>query len=451
MTRRHISRNAQATAGGERTRHFTAKQPPGMLKLDSGDPHFPTPAHVVAEAKKALDAGLTRYAPGQGDPELLAAVCETVERETGARYAPDDVFATNGATSGIYAVFTAFLDPGDEVIVMDPTFSLYALVARQLGAVPVAVPHGPDYHLDVAAVRTAVTPRTRLIMVNNPNNPTGVVYRRDELQALADLCAERDLLLVADEAYEKILQPGCVHVPLLSLHEHRDRLILIHTFSKTYAMTGWRLGYVVAPSDLGSLLFGVHRAIAGPITTFVQRAGAAALRGSQDCVAEMRGEYGTRGALMHRLALGIPGLHPVTPQGGFYLYCRFDAALPARDVRQRIWDGGAAVRSGTEFGAAGEGHLRFSYSVDETTIEKGMAIVGHVFRTLATTLAAVVLPLLLLAGCGGGEDAARKPAVSANLCVYLPNGMTLGPYDTAKECATAKENMPRGECKPCAK
>ena len=447
--RRHISRHVQATAGGERMRHFTAKQPPGILKLDSGDPFFPTPPHIRDAAQRALEAGLTRYVPGQGDPEFLAAVCETVEREAGARYSPDDVFATNGATSGIYAVFTAFLDPGDEVIVLDPTFSLYALVARQLGAVPVAVPHGSDYHIDVGAVRAAVTPRTRVIMVNNPNNPTGVVYHRDALAALATLCAERDLLLVADEAYEKILQPGCTHVPLLSFREHRDRLILIHTFSKTYAMTGWRLGYVVAPSDLASLLFGVHRAIAGPITTFVQRAGAAALRGSQDCVAEMRDEYGKRGSLMHRLALAIPGLHPVDPQGGFYLYCRYEHALSAREIRQRLWEAGVAVRSGSEFGAAGEGHLRFSYSVDESTIEKGMAVVGDVFRQLSRTLAVMLLPLLLLAGCG--EDAPKTPAVSANLCVFLPNGMTLGPYDTQKECATARENMPQGQCKPCQK
>jgi aspartate aminotransferase len=447
--RRHIARYVQATAGGERTRHFTAKQPSGMLKLDSGDPHFPTPPHIREAAQKALDAGLTRYAPGQGDPEFLAAVCETVEREAGARSSPDDVFATNGATSGIYCVFTAFLDPGDEVIVLDPTFSLYALVARQLGAVPIAVAHGADYHIDVDAVRAAVTPRTRLIMVNNPNNPTGVVYRRDELAALANLCAERDLLLVADEAYEKILQPGCVHVPLLSLREHRDRLILVHSFSKTYAMTGWRLGYVVAPPDLASLLFGVHRAITGPICTFVQRAGAAALRGSQACVTEMRGEYAKRGRLMHRLALGIPGLSPVDPQGGFYLYCRYAHALTSREVRQRLWDAGVAVRSGSEFGAAGEGHLRFSYSIDEPTIEKGMAIVSRVFQQLGRALAALLVPALLLTGCG--EDAPKKPAVSANLCVYLPNGMVLGPYDTQKECGTARENMPGGECKPCQK
>jgi aspartate/methionine/tyrosine aminotransferase len=446
--RRHIARYVQETAGGERTRHFTAKQPGDMLKLDSGDPFFSTPPHIKEAAKKALDDNLTRYAPGQGDPEFLAAVCETVEREAGARYSPDDVFATSGASSGIYCVFTAFLDAGDEVIVLDPTFSLYALVARQLGAVPVAVPHGADYHIDVEAVRAAVTPRTRLVMVNNPNNPTGVVYRRDELQALADLCAERELLLVADEAYEKILQPGCVHAPLLSLREHRDRLILLNTFSKTYAMTGWRLGYVVAPSDLASLLFGVHRSITGPICTFAQRAGATALRGSQDCVAEMRREYEKRGALIHRLAREVPGLHPVDPQGGFYLYCRYDHPLPARDVRRQLWDAGVAVRSGTEFGAAGESHLRFSYSVDETTIEKGMAIVADVFEKLARgLLATLLLPMLLLAGCG--EEAPKKPVVSANLCVYLPNGMVLGPYDTQKECNTARQNMPGGDCKPC--
>ena len=380
--RRHIVRHVEEIAGGERAKHFAAKRPAGMALLDSGTPSFPTPPHIREAAKRALDDGLTGYALGQGDAEFLQAVCETVEREAGAKYSPDAVFATNGASSGIYTVFTAFLDRGDEVILLDPTFSLYAHAAKQLGAVSVSVPHGADYHIDVDAVRAAVTPRTKLILVNNPNNPTGVVYRRDELQAVADLCAGHDLFLVSDEAYEKILQPGYTHVPLLSFHEHRDRLILLHTFSKTYSMTGWRLGYVVAPGNLGALLFSVHRAINGPICTFVQRAGAAALRGSQDCVAEMRREYHRRGALMHRLARDVRGLHPVDPQGGYYLYCRYDAPLRAKDIRQRLWEAGVATRSGTEFGAAGEHHLRLSYSVDEPTIEKGMTIVAEVFRHL---------------------------------------------------------------------
>lgn len=376
---RHVARYVRETSGGERARYMTAKHPPGIIHLDSGTPSFPTPAHIREAAKQALDEGLTGYAPGQGDPQFLEAACESIARETGATYSPAQVFATNGSSSGIYTVMTTFLDPGDEVILLDPTFSLYAHVARQLGAVPVPIAHNADYHIDVEAVRAAVTTRTRLIVVNNPNNPTGVVYRRDELAVLADLSAERDLLLVADEAYEKILQPGYGHVPLLSLQEHRDRLILLATLSKTYSMTGWRLGYVVAPDDLGTLLFGVHRSINGPICTFVQRAGAAALRGPQECVAEMGREYHRRGALMHGLAREIPGLRAVQPQGGFYLYCRYEAPLSAADVRERLWDAGVAVRSGSEFGAAGERHLRLTYSVDEDTIRKGMAVVAEVF------------------------------------------------------------------------
>ncbi|MEE9275461.1 MAG: pyridoxal phosphate-dependent aminotransferase, partial [bacterium] len=240
----HIAQNVMRTSGGERAKHMTVQRPEGMIRLDSGTPSFPTPLHIRQAAKDALDQGLTFYAPGQGDPEFLQAVCETIAREAGAAYSPDEVMATNGASSGIYTVMTGFLDPADEVILMDPTFSLYAHVALQIGAVPVSVPHDADYQIDPEAVRAALSPRTRMILVNNPNNPTGVVYRRADLEALAEICAERDLYLVADEAYEKILQEGCVHVPLLSLQDHRERLILLNTFSKTYSMTGWRVGYL---------------------------------------------------------------------------------------------------------------------------------------------------------------------------------------------------------------
>ena len=262
-----------------------------MARLDSGTPDFPTPAHVTEAAKEALDAGLTGYAPGQGDPEFLEAVCESIERETGAKYAPDSIIATNGASSGIYAVMTTFLNPGDEAILMDPTFSLYGHVARQIGAVPVHAAHDADYQIDLEAVRRAITPRSRLILLNNPNNPTGVVYRRGELAALVELAAAHDLMVVSDEAYAKILQPGFEHVPLLSFVEHGERLILLDTFSKTYAMTGWRLGFMAVPEDLAQPMFSVQRSINGPINTFVQRAGAAALRGPQECVAQMGYSY----------------------------------------------------------------------------------------------------------------------------------------------------------------
>ncbi len=380
--KRHIARTVAATSGGERANHMTARKPPGIASLDSGTPNFPTPEHIQEAAKEALEQGLTGYAPGQGDPEFLEAVCEHIERESNAKYTPDSIIATNGASSGIYAVMTTFLDPGDEAILMDPTFSLYAHVALQLGAVPVHVPHDADYQIDVEAVRSAITPRTRLILVNNPNNPMGVVYRRDDLVALVELAATHDLMVVSDEAYAKILQPGFEHVPLLSFTDHRDRLILLDTFSKTYSMTGWRLGYMVVPADLTQPMFSVHRSINGPINTFVQRAGAAALRGSQECVEEMGREYHKRGRLMNEMTRAIPGLIPIEPQGGFYQYCRYEYPIPSADVRKRVWEAGAAIRSGSEFGEAGENHLRFTYSVDEEVIEKGMKIVGEVFRHL---------------------------------------------------------------------
>ncbi len=378
----HISQYVQSVSDGERTRYMTAHRPPGMVRLDSGTPNFPPPEHIREAAKKALDDGLTYYAPGYGDPEFLQSVCEKIRDEAEAEYTPGEVFATNGASSGIYTVMTAFLDPGDEAIFMDPTYSLYLHVVRQLGAVPVLVPHNAEYQLDVEAVRAAITDRTRLVLICNPNNPTGVVYKKEDLASLAGLCAEKNILLISDEAYEKILQPGYEHVPLFSFTEHKDRLILLNTFSKTYSMTGWRLGYIVTPPGLTSLLFGVHRSINGPICTFVQRAGAAALRDSQQCVADMVKEYVRRGSLMHKMAQEIPGMIPVTPQGGFYLWARYEFPLSSKEVAQRVWEAKVAIRSGSEFGTAGESHLRFTYSVDEETIEKGMEILGKVFKQL---------------------------------------------------------------------
>ncbi|MEE9256317.1 MAG: aminotransferase class I/II-fold pyridoxal phosphate-dependent enzyme [bacterium] len=378
----HISQFVQNVAGGERANHMTAKRPEGMVRLDSGTPSFPTPEHIRQAAKEALDADLTFYAPGYGDPEFLQAACETIRKDSGAEYTPDEIFATNGASSGIYTVFTAFLDPGDEVIFMDPTFSLYYHVVGQLGARAVMVPHNSEYHIDLDAVRAAAGPKTRAVLICNPNNPTGVVYAREEIAALVELCAEKDLMLISDEAYAKLLQPGYEHVPLLSFTEHRDRLILLNSLSKSYSMTGWRIGYMATPPDLTRLLFGIHRSINGPICTFTQRAGAAALRGPQDCVAGMAKEYFRRGSLMHRLAKEIPGMFPVEPQGGFYLYCRYEYPILSREVTNRVWEAGAAIRSGSEFGAAGEYHLRFTYSVSEEVIEKGMGIVREVFNHL---------------------------------------------------------------------
>ena len=378
----HIAKSVLQAAEGERYQYMMATITEGMTRFDQGCPSFITPPHICRAADEALRQGLTQYAPGRGDPEFLAAVCEKIEAEAGTVYSPDEILATHGATSALYAVFTTFLDPGDEMILMDPTYSLYEPVVIQLGVKSIHVPLTADWRLDIDAIRAAVSPRTRLVMLNNPNNPTGTVFQQAELEALAALCAEKNLLLVSDEAYEKILQPGYAHVPLLSLKPYRNHLLLIGTLSKTYAMTGWRLGYIAGPKALSHILLGVHRAINGAVCTFVQRAGAVALRGPQDCVAEMRAAYHKRGSLMHRLASEVPGLIPNSPQGAFYLFCRYEFPMPSAEVNRRLWEAGVAAHSGSMFGPSGEGHIRLSFAVDEAEIEKGMGIVREVFRHL---------------------------------------------------------------------
>lgn len=379
---RHIANFVRNTADNERAKFMTARTPPNLIRLDSGSPSFATPAHIVDALKQALDEGHTGYILEKGDARLLEALCEMLATEVGASYAPSQLLITNGSSSGIYSVMTAFLDPGDEVIVFDPSYSVYSFIARQLGAVPVPVCHDAEYQLDIDAVAAAITERTRLVMLNNPNNPTGIVYRREALEALAELCFRKGVLLISDEAYAKIIQPGYAHVPTLSFQKYRDALILLGTFSKSYAMTGWRLGYVVAPPDLLDTIYRVHRAINGPICSFVQRAGVTALRGPQEWISDFGRVYHKRAALTHQLAQKIPGLHPADPQGAFYLWCRYDADVPAAQVRSTLWERGVAVRSGSEYGASGERHIRISYSVDEAIIERGMAIVDEVMRTL---------------------------------------------------------------------
>ena len=379
---RPISTFVNSTIRGERSKYMTTTPPPDLIRLDTGSPSFATPAHICDALKRAVDAGHTGYIMEKGVAALQTAICETVASETGVTYAPDQVLVTHGASSGIYAVMTCFTNPGDEVILFNPSYSLFAHVAKQVGAVPVYASHNAQYQLDVEAVRAVITPRTRLIFLNNPNNPTGMVYRRHDIAALLDLCAEKDLLLVSDEAYCKLLQPGEVHVPILSFAAHRERVILLGSFSKSHAMTGWRLGYLIAPPDLINILYGTHRAITGPVCNFVQHAGIAALRGPQDCIAEFNRVYERRAALMRKLALAIPGLQPTQPQGTFYLWCRYDLPLPAAQLHARIWERGVAVRTGSEFGSDGEQHIRLSYSMDEAEIEKGMAVVAAVFSEL---------------------------------------------------------------------
>ncbi len=355
---------------------------PGLAALHKGDPCFATPDHIREAQDRAVRDGYTHYAAPQGDPELRELLAAEIGGGSGTRvWTADDVLVTCGATEAVFCVLTALLDVGDEVVIFDPTYSAYAPVVRQAGAHPVPVPLTEDFRLDVDRLVDQLTPRTKMIVVNNPANPTGVVFTGDELQAIVDVACEAQVLVLADEVYDRLIY-GAEHRSLTEFPELGNLLIYVNSFSKTYAMTGWRLGYAAAGAHLLGPARAIHdntvMAIPGP----VQRAGIAALTGPQEPVREMHQGYAHRRALLLERLAGLPGATLTVPEGAFYVFLRFDPRLlgvDSAELTALLLDDGVAVRSGTEYGAAGRGCLRVSFSSDIGDIEGGARILADRF------------------------------------------------------------------------
>ncbi len=368
---------ARRGASRERAAGVAISARSGLASLHKGDPCFKTPDHICQAAHDALRAGYTHYAPPQGDEELRAAIAlRMTGRPAGRDWHPDEVLVTTGATEALYCALTAYLDPGDEALLFDPTYSLYAPIVRQTGAQPVRVDMTASFRLDPERLRSAVTPRTKLIIVNTPANPTGVVFRRAELEALADVAAQAGLLVVADEVYDR-LTFGREHVSTLDLPELQGRLVYVNSFSKTYAMTGWRLGWAAAPPRLLESISTIHANVVTTVHTATQRAGVAALRGPQEPVEEMRRGYGRRRAELIAGLRAIDGVQAIEPEGAFYVFATLERGghrMPSAKLARHLLDRGVAVRSGTEYGPAGEGWLRLSYAADLDDIRHGVAI-----------------------------------------------------------------------------
>ncbi len=347
---------------------------PGAVKLDSGDPDFPTPPHIQEAMIKALTEGYTHYAHAQGDPELRAELARqlTETAADAARYGADDVLITNGASGAIFAAIGAFLDPGDEVLIPNPSFSLYADAARFVNAEVRMVSVLPDFHLDFSALRAAITPRSRMLILNSPCNPTGVVYRPDELEALADLAAEHELMVMSDEAYDHILFAGARHVPSIAIPGLAERTIYVHTFSKTFAMTGWRLGYLAIPGDRAKRAAVVARTTTGAINSAVQRAALVAITTPSDWPERMLAEYNARRDLLIDWLRDATGISWRPPEGGFYGFLRYQAPMTSKEMNAHLKTKGVAVRSGTEFGPDGESYVRLSFAISRQALEEGV-------------------------------------------------------------------------------
>jgi aspartate/methionine/tyrosine aminotransferase len=337
-----------------------------VIHLEIGEPDFDTPANVRAAAKKALDEGATHYPPFAGVADLRAAIAEDSTARKGFPVDPSQVFVTVGGKGVMVYAILALVDPGDEVIVPDPGYPIYESITRFVGGTPVPIPirMENDFRLDVDELASLITPRTKLLVINSPANPTGGVLTPNDIERIAELAVRHDLIVLADEIYARILYDGAVHLSIASVPGMAERTIVLDGFSKTYAMTGWRLGYAIVPPALikayGTLIINT---ISGA-TTFAQVGAIEALRGPQDSIDAMVAEFRARRDLVVDGLNEIPGVRCLKPQGAFYVFPEISATglTGAKLADRLLHDAGVCVLAGTAFGSLGTNHIRISYA-----------------------------------------------------------------------------------------
>jgi aspartate aminotransferase len=346
-----------------------------IYDFGAGEPDCDTPDHIKYAAVKALEAAETKYTPAAGLPALQAAIAEKLQHDNGLSYLPGQIIISNGAKHSLFNTFLTIVSPGDEVIIPAPYWLSYPEMVRVAGGVPVFV-HGAeadDFKITAEQLARAITPRTRAVVVNSPSNPVGHVYTRQELAALAEVAAAHGLYIVADEIYEKMMYDGAEHVSLASLSPAIcDLTITVNGFSKAYAMTGWRLGYVAAPVRVAKAITALQSHSTSAPNTFAQYGGLEALKADQGCVATMLAAFAERRAILYARLIAMPGVTCVKPMGAFYMLpniarCGMDSATFAERLLE---EEGVALVPGVAFGA--DTNVRLSYACSIQNIEEGM-------------------------------------------------------------------------------
>ena len=292
-----------------------------VIGLNVGEPDFPTPAHIIAACNQALAEGKTKYCKDAGIQPLREAISRKLKKDNNVDYAPDQIVVTNGAKQAVYEVLQVLVDEGDEVIIPTPCWVSYTEMVKLAGGVPVFVKTLPEtFLLDIEAIRAAVTEKTKAIIITTPNNPTGAVYDEVSLRALGDLAVERDFCVIADEIYEKLIYGSSKHICLASLKpEYYERTVTINGFSKAYAMTGWRLGYIAAPTEIARACAKIQGHMTSNAVTFGQWAAVQALEGPQEDLEMMRKEFDRRRIWLQAALNEIPGISCAGADGAFYL------------------------------------------------------------------------------------------------------------------------------------
>ncbi|PKL64079.1 MAG: aspartate aminotransferase [Methanomicrobiales archaeon HGW-Methanomicrobiales-3] len=324
---------------------------PGSINLGLGQPDFDTPQHIKDAAIKAIQEGKTGYTTNNGIPELRAAISKKFKNENGLKYHPDQLIVTAGASEALHIVMQAFVNPGDRVLCPDPGFVSYASLATMAGGRPVGVPLTPSLHIDVEAAKNEMD-GAKLIVINSPANPTGAVESKESIRAIVEYAADADVTVVSDEVYEHFIY-GKKHY---SAGTFGDNVITINATSKTYAMTGWRLGYLAASPDVIAQCLKVHQYCQACATSIAQYAAVAAYEGDQSAVKTMRDEYEARRDLMCK-GLNAMGFEFPKPEGAFYTFVPMEP-----DLTKKIINAGVIVVPGAAFGANAPKYTRFSYA-----------------------------------------------------------------------------------------
>lgn len=370
-------RNHGVEWSGIRVMFELADQITDVVNLGIGQPDFDTPEHIRKAAKEALDQGYTRYPPAKGFADLRDAISRKLAAENGIHADPEsEVFVAVGAMQVVFNTMLHLIDEGDEVIVLDPGYDYYSQI-RLFGGVPVAVPvvEEDGFRVDPERVRNAVTDRTRLLVVNTPSNPTGAVLDRDILEELGAIAEEHDLWVLSDEPYEHIMFDGREHVSIASLPGMRKRTISAFTLSKSYAMTGWRVGYAAGPAPVIDEMEKLMEHMVSGVAAVAQRAALAAITGPQRPVADMLDAYTERRRIIHSGLNAIEGVRCIEPEATFYAFPNISAlGLDSWGfAKQLVRTERVAVVPGPVFGPRGEGFVRVSFAADSAQLEEGLA------------------------------------------------------------------------------
>jgi len=358
-----------------------------VIHFEIGRPDFDTPDHIKEAAKQALDKGFVHYAPNSGIPALREAIAGRLKADKNLTYNPNsEIIATAGGQEALYLSFLSILNEGDEVILPDPCFGPFSLAVSLAGGVPVKIGLQPkqNYSYDWEAVKQALSPRTKAIVVNSPHNPTGGVLSEDQLKAVAAFACEHKLWLICDDAYDHLVYEGCRLSPA-ALQGMRERTILCGSLSKTYAMTGWRIGYIAASELIIGAAVRLQQNIMLSLCTFAQHGAVAGLTGPQDCIHAMAGEFDRRRQLVVETIRQIPGLElEGEPKGAFYVFPRIILpGITSAQLADYLLDyAGVAVVDGSVFGESGNGHFRLSYAVSYEDCRDGLERIASAMKAL---------------------------------------------------------------------